>query len=524
MNISFYTNNPNLDNKEFFTGYHDPRDLEEEFSELYNSALGFLKNKYRYSTLKTEILYGFYLKCLINMYISYSNIVNNTNQHSFKLFVPTNFFKNKEEFTDFGIYFHSAFFKTILFEYVALKKNKSVELVPLLTSIEPKSSFEAPKKIKSIFRYIAYNLIILTKLKFGHFKNVVGINYHSEISRRIAICPETINVKFDLLFFGVKSNRINYIKSTLDIELDDFIERTFRPWMFRNTLLFRLYLDFLGLRKCVNKLATDSYHINNFIFKSLVIERFEKRGLATAVISHGATFFLNPRSWLYLQSPAYKYYGNGFLNVEEGGIRIHPGYSGKAVRGLKTITRSKHAKTVIIYLYPHYQSFRKNNAEAISYLHFKDIELIVDSLLLFNFEVILKPHKNSQKSSVFYPDFINALKLKYPKLIITMNLPESTLDSSTIHLFTYLSTGWLEKIQEGLSSVCFNPGYLDLTVGRDVGILINKELMNRCYFDNHFDLQEYFKSTNFNVHCDIDGIWRYGDFKQYLSFIYELEK
>lgn len=524
MNLSFYTDNSSLDNKFFFTGYHEPIDLLMESSELYISLLGFLKEKNRYSTLRTEILYGVYLKCIINMYISYSNILNNNDEPSFKLFVPKNFFEQKEEYPDLTSYLNSPFFKTILFEYVVLKNNKNVQIVPLLTSTELKTSFIAQKKIRKILQCLAYNLIIISKIQFGSFKNVVGINYHHNISRVIAVCPKTINLKFDLLFFGVKANRIGYINSSLYNGLDNFIEETLKPWMFKNSLLFRLYLDLLGLRKSVDKLVTDSYHINNFLFKSLVIERFERRGLITGIISHGATFFLNPRSWLYVQSPALKYYGNGFLNVEEGGIRIHPGFSGKAVKDWKTWSRSNHIRSVIIYLYPHYQFVRMNNAEAISYMHFKDIELIVDTLLRLNFKVILKPHSNSRKSSIFYPEFINTLELKYPELIITKNIPESVLDFNSIHLFTYLSTGWFEKVQEGLPSVCFNPGYLDLAVSRVVNNFIDKELMNRCYFNNVVDLKEYFISEKFIVNYNIEGIWRYGDFKQYLNFVYELEK
>jgi hypothetical protein len=526
VSISFYTDNTSLDNKFIFSNYVNSMSFDEEYQNIYDNLLNDLNKKNGDNILSTEILYGNYLKAFINIYIAYSINIKNNTKFEYKLFVPSNYFSFVEEFSDFTEYVNSPFFKTNIFEFIAKKNVRKLSILPLLpiTNSKKKSCIDI-KKISRLASSLVYTLLIFLILKFKKIKNIVAIRYHVKISKSFLVDENTLNIKFDKLLFNNVIKKVIYKEDLNELSLSDFFIKNIGPWVSHNQYFVRIYLRLIGLKKPFNKLITDSYQIDNLLFKQFVVSSFENYGTRSDIIAHGGSFFLNPGSWIYLNTPIYKYYGNGSLSYEQYGIKIHSGFSGRVSNNNKIFVSTEKLRWVIIYLYPHYQFVRKNISESISRMHFSDIEKLVESLIQSNYKVVLKPHNNSGISSIFYPEFIERLKFRFPQIHVGHHIsPEIFSHSETLHLFSYLSTGWLEKINENIKSVCFNPFYLDIFLSPVIKEYINSQLLNRCYFEHLGNLINTISIDNFPTNCNVDGIFRYGQIKEYLKSIYEVDE
>ncbi len=530
INISFYLDDSYLHNQKFFSGYKNPTLSDLDYDSLYN----FLINNLAYSQDNTkvandklyyEIMYGNYAKCFLNFYFAYYFLIEQYDSSDFKLVVPSNFFAIKEKHHDFISYLNSPFFKTQFFEFTAKQLGRNVRyetsLAPVICS---KNKYLYLFNLNRFFFSFFYTFFILVILRIKNINKVIGVRYAENASKKIIIDKKIINIKFDFLFYGRNCTVYKYKHTTGNESISEFFQSFFHTSSVQNNSYFKMYLNFLGLVSHSSRLVTDCYFIDNSLFKNLVYLRFKSFGYKTDIIAHGATFFLNADSWIYLKTPVYNYYGNGTLEFEDLGVKINSGYSGIKPKFCNSVEINKSYNCVIIYLYPHYQSVRKNNAEAISKYHFSDIEKIIFYLNEMNFKIILKPHKNSSSSSLFFNQFISDLKQKYSKIEVNHSLNGSEEVNKSIHLYTYLSTGWFEKIEEGYLSICFNPFYLDLNMSKPFQSYINSNFLNICYFNNVDRLINSINKNTYTSIKNIDGIRRYGDVYQYLNFIYELDK
>jgi hypothetical protein len=445
---------------------------------------------------------------------------------NFKLVVPTNFFSIKEKQHDFLSYLNTPFFKTQFFEFIAKRLGKNVRFETLLDPvINSKNKISFLIKLKNYFFRLIYTLLIFVTLRIRKINKIIGVRYSQCASKKIILDGKIINIKFDLLLYGSNSFIYQYKHTSGKESISEYFQSILYTWSGQDNRFIHKYLNFLGLVSHSSRLVTYCYFVENSLFKNLVYLRYKLYGYKTDIIAHGATFFLNANSWIYLKTPVYNYYGNGKLEFEDVGIKINSGFAGKKPILFNSFHNKENYRSVIIYLYPHYQSVRKNNAEAISRYHFNDIEKIIFQLISKNFKIILKTHKNSISSSIFFKQFISDLEKKFSKIEVKHSLNDIDELNKCVHLFTYLSTGWFEKIEEGCPSFCFNPYYLDLNMSKPFLNYVNSNFLNTCYFDNVDSLTISVNNTTTNITINnIDGIRRSGDVYQYLNFLYELDK
>ena len=447
---------------------------------------------------------------------------------NFKLVVPSNYFFIKEKHHDFLSYLNSPFFKTHFFEFIAKHLGRNVRFETLLAPvINSKNKISFLNKLKNFFFSLFYTLLILVTLRIRKINKIIGVRYSEYASKKIILDGKIINIKFDFLLYGSNSFIYQYKHTSGKESISEYFQSILYTSSGQDNRLIQMYLNLLGLVSHSSRLVTDCYFVENCLFKNLVYLRYKNYRYKTDIIAHGATFFLNANSWIYLKTPVYNYYGNGKLEFEDVGIKINSGFAGKKPILCNSYNIKENYRSVIIYLYPHYQSVRKNNAEAISRYHFNDIEKIIFQLISKNFKIILKTHKNSISSSIFFKQFISDMQKKFSKIEVKHSLNDIEEVNKCIHLFTYLSTGWFEKIEEGCPSFCFNPYYLDLNMSKPFLKYVNSNFLNICYFDNVDSLTISVNNTTTTTYTtinNIDGIRRSGDVYQYLNFLYELDK
>lgn len=434
-----------------------------------------------------EICIGNLINGYVNLYTSIEHLIDHINQKNIEIELPEDYesrilkLKNTKSTFDSQSLLLSPDFKSKLFIEICNSKKISVtkkySIKPIKKKLTEISIFQ------KTFTY-CYFLIISLILFFFKIRYVFGIKYSTNFMLKKIKNFFLLNIDFvhiNYLFL----NSLNFSKKLIisDNPILNNLNEILPGIYFHdyNELVNNKYFNIFS--KKINLLSTDSFFHDNDFFKILSLLFYRRSKKKILIKSHGGSFFYDSSSWIFNNCKYFKYIGNG--NLESKFFFPSSIFRSELTRQNKNIA-------FVIYLYPFYQHVRVLPTKLVRKLYYQDLNFLLNNILSnSNSKIILKPHRNNLVSQNDLFDIEKLVNINKKRISVSNDRFEDLISIAKLNIFTYFSTGWLESINAGIKSICFNPNYMEINIDQEFKFEINNSKLSNVYFEN-------FKSFNYN--------------------------